>query len=226
MSNHVAVMVIVEGQTEMAFVKSVLAPYLGAKGVSVTPTVLTKPGQKGGDARFVRAKRDIAKHLKQRPDVYVSLLVDYYGIGQDWPGLAKARQSKDPKAVSAAIREATQVAIDKELSGFQSGKRFLPYVSVHEFEALLFSDPSVLANALDVERQRIDAIIKKCGAAEAIDNSPQTAPSKRIGRLRRGFKKTTDGIAIANTIGIDKMRAQCPVFSAWLNRLEALLANG
>ena len=222
MNSHVAVTVIVEGQTELIFVKDVLAPYLGAKNLFMTPIVLSKPGQKGGDVRFVRAKRDIAAHLKQRKDTYVSLLVDYYGMGPDWPGLEAARQGARPKDISAAICQETQAAIDKELAEYRSNARFVPYISVHEFEALLFSDAAILATALEVDQNRVKAVIEKCGEPEAIDNSPQTAPSKRIEQLRSRFKKTTDGIAIAKRIGIDKMRSQCPLFDEWVSRLESL----
>ncbi len=55
MSSPVAVIVIVEGPAEECFIKDVLAPYLGAKNVFMTPIILSKPGQKGGDVRFVRA---------------------------------------------------------------------------------------------------------------------------------------------------------------------------
>ena len=226
MSRPVAVTVIVEGQTEQSFVKSLLAPYLGAKGIFMTPIVLSKPGQKGGDVRFARAKNDIAKHLKQRPDGYVSLLVDYYGIGRDWPGLGEtqkqAQRGAPPQDIAAAICAATQAAIDKELAEYQSSERFVPYVSIHELEALLFSEPATLADALQIERQRVEAIIEECGEPEAIDDSSQTAPSKRIEQLCPRFKKTSNGIAIAEAIGIEKMRAHCPVFNGWLATLEAL----
>ncbi len=73
MSKPIAVTVIVEGPTEHIFVKDILAPYLSAKNVFMSPIILSKPGQKGGDVRFVRAKNDIARYLKQRKDAYVSL---------------------------------------------------------------------------------------------------------------------------------------------------------
>ena len=91
MNSFAAVTVIVEGPTEQRFIKDILAPYLGARNVFMTPIILSKSGQKGGDVRFVRARNDIARHLKQRQDAYVSLLVDYYGIGRDWPGLDAVR---------------------------------------------------------------------------------------------------------------------------------------
>lgn len=225
MSNPIAVTVIVEGQTELIFVKDILAPYLGAKNVFMTPIILSKPGQKGGDVRFVRAKNDIARHLKQRNDAYVSLLVDYYGIGRDWPGLDAIRPGASPGDIYTTICTATQGAIDAELADYRSDVRFLPHIAVHEFEALLFSEPATLANAINVDRKYIDRIIQECREPEAIDNSLNTAPSKRIEQLYSRFKKTSNGIAIARAIGIEQMRSRCPIFNGWLNHMESLVGD-
>ena len=222
MSRSILVTVVVEGATEQRFVKEILAPYLGAKSVFMTPIILSKPGQKGGDVRFVRAKNDIARYLKQRSDTYVSLLVDYYGIGRDWPGLNSVRPGASPRDIATTICTETQGAIDAELSDYRSNLRFVPHVAVHEFEALLFSEPATLASAIQVNRQHIDVIIEQCGEPEAIDDSPDTAPSKRIQQLYSRFKKTSDGIAIARAIGVERMRSMCPVFNGWLGRLESL----
>lgn len=222
MSKTITVTVIVEGATEQNFVKDILAPYLGAKNVFMTPIILSKPGQKGGDVRFVRAKNDIARYLKQRKDAYVSLLVDYYGIGRDWPGLDSVQPGASPSDIASTICSETQSAIDAELAGDGSNLRFVPHIAVHEFEALLFSEPAALARAIRVDRQQIDVIIEECGEPEAIDNSPAMAPSKRIEQLYGRFKKTSDGIAIARDIGVERMRSMCPVFNDWLDRLESL----
>ena len=227
MSRRVDVMVLTEGKTEQLFIKRLLAPYMGYRGVDLTPTQLNKPGQKGGDVRFVRAKRDIARYLKQRSDTYVSLMVDYYGIDRHWPGRKEAQVRKSPQEIASTICTATLNAIGAEpdLADYQPNRRFLPHISVHEFEALLFSEPATLAGAIQVDQKHIDAIVQKFGEPEAIDNSPQTAPSKRIEKFYSGFKKTATGIEVAEKIGIEKMRSMCPVFDCWLVRLESLVGN-
>ena len=105
------VVAIVEGTTEQIFVKSVLAPYLGRSGVSLRATILGKPGQKGGDVRFVRAGRDIRRHLLQRSDTRVTLLVGYYGIGTDWPGLEASKYARDVADKARVLNEATSDAV-------------------------------------------------------------------------------------------------------------------
>lgn len=221
MSEFRAVTLLVEGQTEQLFVREVLAEYGRTRGLWITPIVLSKKGQKGGDVRFARAKRDIALHLKQRQDSVVSLLVDYYGLGQDWPGKEKVAANASPAQVAATIGAATSETVRASL-GDAASRRFVPNIVVHEFEALLFSDPEVLARHLSIDPTKIEQILAECGQPEAIDDSPRTAPSKRLRDLAGGhFRKTATGVAAAREIGIARIRAQCPVFDAWLGRLEA-----
>ena len=56
MSSYVEVVVIVEGLTEKIFINDVLPPYLAVKNIFMTPIIISKPGQKGGDVRFARIK--------------------------------------------------------------------------------------------------------------------------------------------------------------------------
>jgi len=222
MSDYIEITVIVEGHTEQKFVRDILAPYLGEKGIFMTPVLISKPGQKGGDVRFARAINDIGKHLKQRNKTFVSLLVDYYGIGRDWPGLDSAKKQTTPENIAWAINSATNKAVNIELSAYRSDYRFIPNITVHEFEALLFSDTEKLAEHLKVKHQSIKDILTECGEPENINDSSQTAPSKRLESLYRRYKKTTTGIAVARAIGIDKMREQCPIFNGWLTKIEFL----
>lgn len=40
--------------------------------------------------------------------------------------------------------------------------------------------------------------------------------------MSKAVNKASRGIVIAAKIGIEKMRAECPNFDAWLKRLESL----
>ena len=104
--------------------------------------------------------------------------------------------------------------------------RFIPYVSMYEIEALYFSDPACLAEKLGVAQRHIDAILLECKEPENINDHSQTAPSKRMENLSDRFKKTSTGIAIAMEIGIPKMRSACPLFGAWVTKLESLAKGG
>ena len=77
---------------------------------------------------------------------------------------------------------------------------------------------------MSIHKLKVDEVIEECGSPEKINNSPQTAPSKRLERWAHGrYGKTTSGIVIARAIGIDKMRKKCPLFNSWLLKLESLV---
>lgn len=225
MNDFAEVIVVVEGPTEQQFIKDLLGPYLANKSVFLTPIILDKPGQKGGDVKFARAQNDIGLYLKQRADTWVTLMVDYYGIRNDWPGLQEARLKSDPRAKAETINKATLTEVEQLFSEYTRGSRFIPYVSMHEFEALYFSAPEVLASEIGVTLEVVSSILEECGEAEAINDSPNTSPSHRLRKLSPRFKKTTTGIAIAKKVGLERMRESCPLFNAWVDRLELLSTN-
>lgn len=226
MSDFIEVIAIVEGKTEEIFINSLLKPYLAQKMVFITATQVTKPGHKGGDIRFERVKKDIEIHLKQRADTYVTTLVDFYGV-REWPGIDQVPPNAAPAKIAEIINGATRSTVVQLFAAQRADRRFIPHMAIHEFEALLFSDSASLATELDIAEEKVKAVLKECGEPEAINNSPVTAPSKRLdGWSRNGeFPKTTTGITVARSIGIQKMREQCPLFNAWLQRFEAIVGG-
>lgn len=226
MSNFIEVMAIVEGKTEQVFIEQVLQPYLAQKQIYLFATQVSKKGQKGGDVRFERVKNDLGVHLKQRSETYVTTFVDYYGTF-DWPGLGEISPQATPEQIARTINRATKNRVVELFAEQQAQSRFIPYIAIHEFEALLFSDEQILAKVLGISADQVHAVIDASGEPEAINNSPETAPSKRLdGWSSRGkFQKTSTGIAIAKEIGIEKMRQHCGQFNHWLERLEALVSQ-
>lgn len=103
-------------------------------------------------------------------------------------------------------------------------QRFVPFVTMHEFEALLFSDCEAFARALAMPNltERLRDIRNQFESPEHINDSPETAPSKRIEALHRDYRKVADGTAAAKEVTLAKMTQQCPHFANWLHRLETL----
>lgn len=221
MSEHIEVVAIVEGKTEQVFVENILAPYLLPQNIIMSATQVTKKGQNGGSVRFEKVKTDIGNHLKQRRGTFVTTVIDYYGTN-DWPGLEQATRMKKPADIAKTLNGATMGEICRLYPECNPVNRFIPYVSIHEFEALLFSESAILAEKLGAVKLEIDAVLKECGEPEMINKKPDTAPSKRLKQLSRvvKYKKTTTGIDIAQAIGIDAMRNACPVFNDWIKRIE------
>ncbi|HSX85669.1 MAG TPA: DUF4276 family protein [Cellvibrio sp.] len=223
MDDYVDVITIVEGKTEQIFIESILAPYLIEKKVIIKATQVSKPGQKGGDVKFSRAVKDIGNHLKQRSETYVSTFVDYYGI-KEWPGLDKVPLQATPTEIAEAVNAETRKTVAQSYPQLRTDTRFIPYLAVHEFEALLFSCSETLATRLGIKAAHVEKVLSDCGEPEAINNNPTTAPSKRLDAWSEGgkFAKTSSGISIATDIGIPTIREKCPVFNAWLLCLESL----
>lgn len=222
MNSFVEVVVLVEGKTEQIFILDLVAPYLAPKGVYMTPIQISKPGQKGGDVKFPRVQNDIGMHLKQRPDTYLTLFVDFYGINPEWPGLTPAKKETTPAGKAAQVNVATRRKVNDLFGDLDSNRRFIPYIAMYEFEALLFSDPVQLAEQLLVPQKNIDKILEQCGEPEQINDSRETAPSRRLEKLSQRFKKTSTGIAVAKAIGLPRIRECCPIFNAWLTEIEDL----
>ena len=95
---------------------------------------------------------------------------------------------------------------------------------LHEYEALLFCDPEKFEYWVDTSKsiEELNKIKVKFSSPEHINNSPQTAPSKRILSVIPNYKKTIHGPLIASDIGLDKIRKQCKHFNDWLVRIENL----
>ena len=198
-----------EGSTERDFVNRVLGPYLSKRGVHVCPVVCTTSNRggiahKGGVSTYGMISKEL-KRLCGRTDAYVvTTMFDLYGFPPDVPNC------KDPKDVSA---------LEEAISEDISNRKFVPYISKHEFEALLFSDVTAFESSYPEAVQKLMKIRKEYSSPEDINNSPSTAPSKRILGQIPAFKKTTDGITISGIIGIDEMIRQCPHFRQWIGAI-------
>lgn len=208
------VCIVCEGQTEVEFVKSCLAPYLLASHVRAFPSLLQSPsGSHRGSRVTVARLVKFISHQYHHTD-RITTLVDFYGF-QDRNGRSRAQLEAD---IRAGIAAAT--------AGYDP--RFvLPYLQMHEFEALLFTDPEAFAWVEDGWNEHSRAALKRVRQAfaspEDINDSPETAPSKRILSIFEAgaYSKTEHGPLIAEMIGIDAMREHCPQFNAWLTQLQA-----
>ena len=229
MNKFLTVEVVVEGPTENLFIKNVLAPYWALRGIFITPPkIRTRIDERfgkvytGGDIRFPRVAKQVGNFLKQRRNIIVASFVDYYGI-KEWPSLERINSNHSPRDIARILNQAAREYIQQNYPETCPQNRYFPYIAVHEFEALLFSDTSIMSKHLHIHSHIIDDVLQKCGHPENINNGPETAPSKRLDKWTDGqYGKTTTGISIAEEIGIDTMRQQCPLFDEWLTSIEQL----
>jgi len=98
---------------------------------------------------------------------------------------------------------------------------------MHEFEALLFSDTSILAESAGETKvsTQLKHVLQSFSCPEEINDNYQTCPSRRIKQHIANYVKTVDGIIAARKIGLLKMRQKCPRFNEWVTKLENLGNN-
>ncbi len=210
--------VLVEGQTEEAFVRELLQPHYARQGRFLTPIIVsTSPGHKGGVVSYAKVKPQILRLCQQDPGAHVTTLFDLYALPGDFPGktlpLYPAKASGHQKALF----------LEAQLTQDINQPNFLANLMVHEYEALLYTRPSMFAQWTDDADvvSALSAAVASAGAPEDVNDSPHTAPSKRILAAMPGYQKTFHGPLIACDIGLDAMRQACPHFHAWLLAVEA-----
>jgi hypothetical protein len=222
----------VEGETEEMFVNEVLAPHLYNVGWEVVSARIVGNARlrerRGGIKAWSVVRDDILRHLKEDQGCYATTMVDFYALPQGantaWPGRAAAAQL--PTAQKAPYVEAQLDADVQQAMGpnFQSA-RFIPFVIMHEFEALLFSDCEAFSRGVgrpDLQ-EAMQAVRDDFATPEEINDSPQTAPSKRVEALIPSYQKPFLGTLAALEVGLQRIREECPHFGAWLTRLEQIV---
>lgn len=217
--------IVAEGQTEEAFVNQVLSHHFGEHNVTVdVRTVETSRRRylihRGGLFNYQRAKRDLERWMREdrNEDAFFTTMFDLYALPEDFPGYPAAQRFPPYNRVTTL-----EAAFQQEIKHL----RFIPYIQLHEFEALLLSDPEKFDWFFIDHERSIRQLIKLANEVESpelIDDGPITAPSKRIIQLIPEYagQKASVGPLIAAKIGLPAMRARCPHFDSWLQRIEAL----
>ena len=220
----------VEGETEEDFVNEVLGPYLVSRGYSsVSARILGNTRQRdrrGGIRPWTSAKQDIVRHLLQNRGCIATTMIDYYGLprtgNRAWPGRAEAStMAPNQKAVAVESAVAAEIAARMGWS-VAHDNRFVPFVVMHEFEGLLFSNCAAFARAIGRPwlANAFQGIRDQFTTPEDINDSPVTAPSKRVEQLVAGYQKPIFGNLAALETGLDAIRNECPHFNDWLVALE------
>lgn len=210
-----------EGFSEERFVSDILRPHLLQFNVYVhVRKVLTnrKLRKRGGIVGYGKFKNDVTQWIKEQPDAYHTTFIDLYGLATDFPGYTLTK-GHNPYARVSAMEHALADEIDHH--------KFIPFIQLHEYEALLFANPEMMENWLSlyntVPKGCFQAIVNQCGDnPELINEDPATAPSKRILSLCPIYDKVDDGILILREIGLEKLRKECQHFNDWITQLEGL----
>lgn len=219
--------VIVEGETEQTFVRDQLGEHLAVHNTTVWPVLPGRHRSHGGVKKWEIAKQDIIRTLKEGR--FCSTMFDYYAMPSDWPGRAES-ESKPWRDRAQFVEESVFQDIKVSLSSSFNPKRFIPYIQLHEFEALAFADIEQLVSVLapisklttEVLLEHFREVLTESGHPEAINHSYETCPSRQISNYVPAYKKRAQGPIVTKRIGIPGLRQRCTHFGNWLSRLEAM----
>ena len=222
-NRHRRVHVICEGQTEEVFVNLILQPHFDAHRIEIHPKLLGAAGHQGGNVGYKRVVDDIRHLLANDLEARVTTFIDFYGIHADFPGVREAKKLRSARERHDVVVSSLSVQLADDL-GDKMVSRVVPYIQMHEFEALLFSSPQDMAAGILQPHQwkKFDKILFGFDTPEDINDSFETAPSKRIQHVFRGYQKVLHGSIIARRIGLECIRQACPLFDEWLDLLEQL----
>ncbi len=154
-------------------------------------------------------------NASKNEDSYVTTMFDFYRLPADVPGVADTARINDPynkvELIERKILEAEEY----------DGNFFFPYIELHEFEAMLFSDITKLEETYFEDDL---TALKKCvelqSNPELINNGTETSPSKRILDCITCFDKANAGVEVLKKIGIENIARKCNHFSEWMKRIE------
>lgn len=234
MPNSIRVNIIVEGYTEEIFVRDILKEPLALHGIYVNArsvlvsrklikgTKYNKPGKqlkirRGGLLDFDKAKEDINLWISEDLNAYLTTMFDLYALPENFPKYEDAKRHRDPYRRVKVLEDAFKAEINND--------RFIPYIQLHEFEGLLFSDIRAMDEVLSPyhggsKLSALAAIRDSFDSPEEINDGEETAPSKRLLSIYKSYEKPTDGSRIAKRTGLDVMRRECRHFNEWLTRME------
>jgi len=211
----IRVAISVEGQTEDEFCKQVLTPYFRNYNIELVSIIVTTKRKKcgtkhkGGCINLDRVQSELTKILPNFD--FVTTFYDLYGF--DIEGTHTAEE------------------LENKISELFNSRKLIPYIQKYEFETLLFSEPSYYEEYFSDSsaKTEIESIINGCGGVENINNSKETAPSKRIDKFfdkySEQYDKVFHGASIADDIGLAIILEKCARFKNWVDTIINLTSH-
>lgn len=222
--------IIVEGSSEENFVNDVMVKHFASLNIFISARKIrtgwdrlnNKPA-KGGLLKYSKFRNDVLRWIQSdngRTNTFYTSFIDLYAFPKDneSPYSLEIQQISDPYQKISALED----AIGKDINH----SNFIPYVQLHEFEALLLVDPNRLLGMYPDAQTGIAKLKRDIGNTnpEEVNESYQTAPSKRIIKYVPAYEgqKAQVGPLVAEDIGITELKNKCSHFNEWITKLENL----
>ena len=223
MTQYLRINITTEGPTEHRFVKDVLYYHLQPLGkYCEVRSVLTNKDLKkrGGLSTYKKAKNDIHRWMSNdnSSEARFTTMFDFYALPSDFPGMEEAQKRNDKYDKINCIEAALKNDIQDD--------RFIPYIQLHEFEALIFTNLDMLLleynNKLS-EIQELKQVLSYFNDnPELVNNNKDSSPSHRIKNLIPEYQKVSSGSIITSLIGLENLKQTCKHFREWIQVLENL----
>ncbi len=217
--------VLVEGHSELEFVRKVIEPHLGQRQVAVhaqaVETSRDSCGRKArGGGNWGKWLRDLKRLTGQQKgnETRFTTMFDLYGLPSDFPELAQHSGDRDTARRATHLEQAMSRAVDDW--------RLIPYLQRHEYETLVLAGFDELRTLL-IEKDDVSGFERLQSdlanlSPEDVNDGRESAPSKRLQRLIPSYRKTDHGVRVPMKIGLDRLRQACPRFCDWVTKLEQL----
>lgn len=207
-----------EGQTEEAFINEILAPYFAGLMIFVKPIICSSKRTaskkfKGGVRDYKKIKRELTILCKQHKNEPITTMFDYYAMPANTPNIHCGEVD-----VYKRIR-LIEEAITNDIGQPNCFFNFM----LHEFEGILFSAPDAFIQIADNKTvEKIQQMRDEAVSPEHINNSPETAPSKRLQALIPNYAKVKNGALLSKKIGIDNILSECKHFADWVEKMKTV----
>lgn len=208
--------ILCEGQTEEAFINEVLCPYFANLMIFINPIICTTKRTtakkfKGGVSDYNKIKNELVILCKQHKNEIVTTMFDYYAMPSNTPNIACSEVDIYKRM------ELIEEAINKDIGLSNCFFNLM----LHEFEGMLFSSPDAFIKITDQKTvEKIQKIRDEAISPEHINNSPATAPSKRLEALIPNYAKVKNGALLSKNIGIDTLLKECKHFADWVEKIR------
>jgi len=145
------------------------------------------------------------------------MMVDLYSLPRDFPGY--------DAGIAQASGRSQVIALEQSLLDEIGDDRFIPYLQLHEYEALVLAEPRRIGEVYEISKASIDTFCRVCDAyasPEEINHGQHSHPKYRIQQLVPDYDENVAGPLLAEAIGLPTLRQRCPHFGEWLAQLERL----
>jgi hypothetical protein len=179
--------------------------------------------------------REIKRSIITNKNEIHTTFFDLYAFPPDIQCRKEAESVTNPTAKALLYEQQILSDVSALFDGDSSFNQrlFVPYVKPYVFECFLFVDPKTSAYILSdgdnakskTLESKIRIISQEFESPEHINNSPNTAPSKRLETILPGFVKKKAGkvgysYRAAQRAGLQNIRQACRHFDEWLTKLE------